>query len=140
MHRSLRFLSAIVASALVPTIVVGAILAFFVGEDGWFEWFTTTVGITFGLALLHLIVLGLPAIAWLRRTARFRPGPMAIAGAIIAMIPVGILTFPLAPWADNTDTWGDWVEAMVVFAPIGALSGLAFYAVAREKVPAPQTA
>ncbi|KGQ18082.1 hypothetical protein LF41_1436 [Lysobacter dokdonensis DS-58] len=119
------------ASAAVPTLGVFALMLFFIAEDGWADWVTLVVAVTFAAALLHLCFLGLPAIYWLISKQKFRAWPMALTGAIVAAIPVSILTFPYAPWADPSDTLADLGVAVLLFASAGAVSALAFYGVCR---------
>ena len=45
------------------------------------EWLAYVAALTFGLALLHLVLLGLPAVAWLVAKQRFRAWTMVAAGS-----------------------------------------------------------
>ena len=133
---ALAIVLATLAAAAIPTLAVCALMLFFREEDGWMEWLAYVAALTFGLALLHLVLLGLPAVAWLVAKQRFRAWTMVALGAIVAMVPVGLLALPFAPWADADDTWGDWVQILLVFAPIGAFSALALYYVCRAMTKA----
>ena len=128
---ALALVLATFASAAIPTLAVCALMLFFRNEDGWVEWLMYVAGLTFGIALLHLCVLGLPAVAWLVAKQKFSAWRMTVVGALVAVVPVAVLALPLAPWNGESDTWVDWVQILAVFAPIGALSALAFYFVCR---------
>jgi hypothetical protein len=138
--RALALVLATLAAAAVPTLAVCALMLFFREEDGWITWLGYVAALTFGIALVHLALLGLPAVAWLFAKQKFRAWTMMLVGALVAMIPVSLLALPGAPWGDQGDTWGDWVEILLVFAPIGALSALAFYYVCRAMTKAPAAA
>ena len=127
----LAIVLATLAAAAIPTLAVSAMMLYFREEDGWIQWLAFVAALTFGIALLHMAVLGLPAVAWLIAKQKFRLWTMSAVGAITAMVPVGLLALPGAPWGDQGDTWGEWVQILVVFAPIGAVSALAFYCVCR---------
>ena len=129
--RALALVLATLAAAAIPTLAVCAMMFVFREEDGWITWLTYVAALTFGIALLHLVLLGLPAAAWLIAKQKFRLWTMAAVGAIVATVPVALLALPFAPWADPDDTWAEWAEILVVFAPIGAVSALVFYGVCR---------
>lgn len=135
--RALALVMATLAAAAVPTLAVCSLMLFFREEDGWAAWLAYVAALTFGIALVHLALLGLPAVAWLFAKQKFRAWTMVAVGALVAMVPVSLLALPGAPWGDQGDTWGDWVQILLVFAPIGALSALAFYYVCRAMTKAP---
>ena len=127
----LALVLATLAAAAIPTLAVCALMLFFREEDGWIEWLTYVAALTFGIALLHLVLLGLPAVAWLIAKQRFRAVDDGGARRDRRDGAGGVARVAVRAVGRADDTWGEWVQILLVFAPIGAVSALAFYCVCR---------
>jgi hypothetical protein len=92
----------------------------------------------------YLLLLGLPAVHVLRRLGRANTRNVALAGALLAMLPLGALTFPTnftSPGsgysADGVDlvvdgvptaqAWWQWLRALAGWACLGAISGASYW-------------
>ena len=104
-------------------------------------------GLLFGIALAHVVLLGLPAVLVLRRMRRYRIVPIAIAGALMGALPYAIYSFPVSDvagvdqFSDGVQTiangvvttagWMQWLQEAAVFGALGFVGALAFYGVRR---------
>ena len=91
--RALALVLATLAAAAIPTLAVCAMMFVFREEDGWITWLTYVAALTFGIALLHLVLLGLPAAAWLIAKQKFRLWTMA---AVVGLSTIPSVLMPLS--------------------------------------------
>jgi len=77
--------------------------------------------------LLHVLVIGLPAFALLRRTDRASPFTMALAGFAGALVPLGGLLIYLQAGWPTPDEWLRTSGFMAIWGAFGVISALAFW-------------
>jgi len=108
------------AAAAAPTILLGVfmLIAFPIG---------------FVIALVHVLLLGLPAYLLLRRRSAFGWGVAMSAGFVIGAVPTGLIILPTTSFADG----GAWTPALAGLC--GVLGALAFRAVVGGASSAPKS-
>ncbi|WP_163842250.1 hypothetical protein [Pseudoxanthomonas sacheonensis] len=79
------------------------------------------------VSLLHVLVIGLPAFALLRRTGRASPFSMTLAGFAGALVPLGGLLLYLEAGWPQSDEWLRTVGFMAIWGAFGVISALAFW-------------
>lgn len=77
--------------------------------------------VTFAVAWLHALLLGVPAAILLQRTNAYRAAPMCAAGALIGCVPV--------VWIGQPN------PASLIFPASAAVGALAFYWASRNAMP-----
>ncbi len=130
---------AVLAAALAPAAVFAAV-------GGSLSLLT----ISFGIALAHAVLLGLPTFLVLRTKNWVNGISTPVAGFIIGAIPVGVLSWPMRysdlksnAWTgpervqtmlDGVPTlagWLQYLQGLLFFGAFGALGGIAFWATLR---------
>ena len=81
-------------------------------------------------ASAHALLLGVPAVFALMRLRLYRPTTMAVAGAIIGVLPLTVFTVLSPP-----NYWQDPVFLFTSFALLGAAGALVFYIIHRAMSP-----
>ena len=145
--RAINLISAVLVSALAPTILFGAISA---PSGAGVVAIGRLVTFIFVIALLHSVVLGLPLFLLFRPRGWVNGLSSIFGGFTVGCIPVGIFIFATnLPGESNTSVWGPggvpfvvdgvttvaaWLsnlKLVLQFGGYGALGGLAFWVVLR---------
>jgi hypothetical protein len=136
--------TATLAAAALPTIVLMALVATIASDEITRDEWWIVFGVLFGIALAHVVLLGVPVALVLRRIGRWGVLPMGIAGLLVGALPYGIFSFPRGDKAgvdvfnDGVQTmangvttaagWMDWLQEAAVFGVLGVLGALAYFA------------
>lgn len=144
-HSVPRLMVACAAAALVAVAAAFAflLLSFTLNEASQIALIFLILG--FPIALLHVLLLGLPAYAILRERWPLRWWNAAIAGFAIGVLPFGIFTFdPSAEFLQAGQIvfveggqytqagWLNYLQGLAVAGAFGIAGGLAFWLVLRE--------
>jgi len=140
-------LAATLAAAVVPTLILMALVGTIASDEITRDEWWIVAGLLFGIALAHVVLLGLPAVLVLRRMRRYRIVPIAIAGALVGALPYAIFSFPtndvagVDQFSDGVQTiangvvttagWMQWLQEAAVFGALGFVGALAFYGLQR---------
>ena len=130
-RKSIALLSATLAAAALPTLVVVAIVFSVAREEITNDEWWIMLATLFAFAVAHVVVLGVPAAALLRRIGRSGVVPVALAGVIVGSVPYALYSFPfdatlrVEPWVM------DWLQELAVFGVLGVLGAMAFMGVYR---------
>ena len=123
------FLS-VMAAAAAPTLIVIAMFLLDPGvtfRRGNYSGFV----VVFVVALVHPMVLGLPAALVLVHRKAFRAVPMLVAGACVGMLPVALLLLAIGGGRD----WVSFFEILAAASGLGAAGSLAFFVTHRLVSP-----
>ena len=99
--------------------------------------FVLLLAMAFGVALLHALLIGLPAYLMLRTHGWANLAAAIAVGVAAGATPVGLLTVSSAVQASDLDAataaraWIDWGELIAYLAANGAAAGAAFWATIR---------
>ena len=99
--------------------------------------FAPLLAMAFGVALLHTLLIGLPAYVTLRTRGWANLASAIAVGLAAGVIPIGLLTIWPVIHASDLDAataaraWSDWGELIAILAANGAAAGAAFWATIR---------
>jgi len=82
------WITAILVASLLPALLLAVLM--FDGRVGADRATGTGFLVAFVIALLHVLLLGVPITALLRRKGRFRAGPMLVAGFLAGLLPCSL--------------------------------------------------
>ena len=92
--------------------------------------------IVFAGCFAYAMVVGLPIAIALNHKRRFRPGTMAIGGAMAGLLPAAVLLWPSSiPSTVPLEDWGYFGLIVACGGAIGAASGVSFFAAHRLMSP-----
>ena len=133
---------AILAATLVPVALFGLYWTFVEGESG-VRLLPLALVVASLICLGHVLILGVPAAAWLLRRRRFTVPQMMALGAIVGSLPFAIWAQPykyvgtlsssysngewkLINGMPTAAGWIDYAQFVGVVAVLGACGGAAF--------------
>ena len=131
LKNSIALVTATLAAAALPTLIVVAIVFSIAHEEITNEEWWITLATLFAFAMAQVVLLGLPVAAVLRRIGRTGVVPVALAGLIVGVVPYAIYSFPFDA-ASRAEPWVmGWLEELAVFGVLGVLGAMAFLLVYR---------
>ena len=151
----MRTFLALIAASIAPALVVVPLylagqFAMFPSDDPYIWVRTRTFAvISLAVSAAHVFFLGLPAMLLLRRFSVIRLRNTLVCGFVLAMIPMGFISFPLQyegygssstvngvqMMVDGVTTaagWIDFVQGMLFAGCFGLLAAGAFWLVWRK--------
>lgn len=120
------FLTATAASVFIVPVLLSVIALVLSGWERAISDAGILILVTM-VSLLHVLAIGLPAFALLRRTDRARPFTMALAGFAGALVPLGGLLIYLQAGWPTPDEWLRTSGFMAIWGAFGVISALAFW-------------
>jgi ABC-type tungstate transport system substrate-binding protein len=116
--------AAAIVSAAIPGLVMAVDMKFPVQGFtliSFVDWMELTLIVGVQIALLHAVLVGLPAYLLLSRRGRVRWWHAGLGGALIGGVPLGLFFI------------SGGVESALVLGLAGLVGGLVFWAVAHER-------
>ena len=93
-RKPLPLLGAALAAAALPTLLVVAIVFAVAHEEVTNAEWWGMLATLFAFAMAHVVLLGIPAAALLRRSSRAGVVPAALVGLIVGVLPYAAYSFP----------------------------------------------
>jgi hypothetical protein len=142
-------LLALIAAALAPAIVAGLSFAV-LGASARFA--LRLAAFALALAIVHVLVLGVPAVLLLQRLQRINWASSVLAGFLIGVVPTAVWAWPLrqaqrgvtaSDWnghalvatvVNGVPTWAGWMQygrLVALAGAFGAVGGVAFWCARR---------
>lgn len=116
----------LLASGIASLIAPAIFTAFTVYSGDTGPWVMTSFVLAWMVTVLHLLLLGLPVSAFLRRWSWSGWPALSAAGFAAGFLPVGVLTAPpLDAGALGVGNWTTWVAMCWPFGLLGTLTAMA---------------